>query len=278
MTDFIFETINWSPFLGAPPPDVPRIVRAAARAGFRLISFDTAVLDAWRSRGATLGALRRLVEDEGLAIPAVHSIAIGDDVAAAREAALPLAEAAGVFGARFVHVGGTAPLGPALIEATNAAARVCGEANAVLAVEFLPFLPIASIADARAMIASPETRGSGLVVDSWHFFHGPDDWPALEGLRADEIAYVQFDDHPPLASTDLLAETTTRRVYPGRGVFDLERFARTLTATGFAGPVGLEHLSAEARERPVEEVAGELLEAARGYWPGGAVSGGGAGA
>ena len=267
MTEFIFETINWSPYLGIASPDVPRIVRAAARAGFRLISFDTSVLTAFTQTGATLGELRRLVEDEGLSVPAVHSIAIGDDVAAAREAALPLAEAASVFGARYVHVGGTAPLGPALIEATNAVAAVCGQANAVLAVEFLPFLPIASIADARAMIASAEARGSGLVVDSWHFFHGPDDWPDLEGLRAEEISYVQFDDHPPLAGSDLLAETTSRRVYPGRGVFDLERFASTLTATGFAGPVGLEHLSEVDRARPVEDVARELLAASRSYWP-----------
>lgn len=267
MTDFIFETINWSPYLGTASPDVPRLVRAAARAGFRLISFDTSMLGSFRQTGATLGALRRIVEDEGLAIPAVHSIAIGDDVAAAREAALPLAEAASAFGARYVHVGGTAPLGPALLDATNAAAVVCAQANAVLAVEFLPFLPIARVADARAMIASPETRGSGLVVDSWHFFHGPDDWPDLESIRADEISYVQFDDHPPLAGSDLLFETTSRRVYPGRGVFDLERFAKTLTTSGYTGPVGLEHLSAADRGRPVEEVARELLEASRGYWP-----------
>lgn len=267
MTQFIFEPINWSPFLGAAAPDVPRLVRAAARAGFPLISFDTSLLDAFRAKGGSLAELRRIVEGEGLSVPAVHSIAIGDDVAAAREAALPLAEAANAFGARFVHVGGTAPLGPALIDATIAAARVCAEANAVLAVEFLPFLPIASIADARAMIASPETRGSGLVVDTWHFFHGPDDWPELEGIRAEEISYVQFDDHPPLVGADLLAETTSRRVLPGHGVFDLERFAKTLTASGFAGPVGLEHLSAADRARPVEDVARELLEASRRYWP-----------
>jgi sugar phosphate isomerase/epimerase len=261
MTQFCFETINWSPFLGVASPDVPRLVRAAARAGYAHISFDSSMMEAYRATGATLPALRRLVEGEGLSVLAVLSIAIGDDAAAAREAALALAEAAGVLGARYVHVGGTAPLGPALLEATNAAARVCAEANAVLAVEFLPFLPIASIADARAMIASAETKGSGLVVDSWHFFHGPDDWPELETIRADEISYVQFDDHPPLAGSDLLAETISRRVYPGRGVFDLERFAKTLTDNGFTGAVGLEHLSAE-------EVASELLEASRGYWPG----------
>ena len=271
MTKFCFEPINWSPFLGGElgveSPDVPRLVRAAASGGFDYISFDSSLMEAFTRGGATLADLRRLVEGEGLSVLAVHSIAIGEDVVAAREAALPLAEAASRLGARYVHVGGTAPLGPALIEATNAAARVCAEANAVLAVEFLPFLPIASIADARAMIAGAEAKGSGLVVDSWHFFHGPDDWPDLAGIRGDEISYVQFDDHPPLASSDLLAETISRRVYPGRGVFDLERFAKTISDSGFTGAVGLEHLSTADRVRPVEEVARELLEASRGYWP-----------
>jgi sugar phosphate isomerase/epimerase len=117
------------------------------------------------------------------------------------------------------------------------------------------------------MIAGAEAHGSGLVVDAWHFVHGPDDWPALESIGAAEIAYVQFDDHPPLASADLLAETTQRRVLPGRGVFPLERFAETIAGTGFDGLVGLEHLSAADRARPVEDVASELVRAALPYWP-----------
>jgi sugar phosphate isomerase/epimerase len=266
MTRFIFEPINWSPYLGVASPDVPRSVRAAARAGFQCISFDSSVMDAFVRTGRRLTDLRRLVEDEGLSIPAVHSIAIGDDVRAAREAARPLAEAANVLGARYVHAGGTAPLGAALLEATNAAASVVREAGAVLAVEFLPFLSIASIADARAIIAGAEASGSGLVVDSWHFFHGPDDWSALESIRAEEISYVQFDDHPALAGSDLLEETTQRRVLPGLGVFDLERFAKTIRHAGYSDLVGLEHLSAADRMRPIEEVAAELLAASRGYW------------
>jgi sugar phosphate isomerase/epimerase len=247
-------------------PDVPRLVRAAARAGFDCISFDTSVLEVFRRDGSTLASLRRLVEGEGLSVPAVHSIAIGEDVAAAREAARPLAEAAEALGAGFIHVGGTAPLSPALVDATNAVAAAVAPAGAVLAVEFLPFLPIASIADARGMIVGAEAKGAALVVDSWHFFHGPDDWPALESIRADEIAYVQFDDHPPLAGADLLEETTQRRVLPGSGVFDLGRFAKTIERTGFSGLVGLEHLSRADRARPVEDVARELLGASKRFW------------
>ena len=117
-------------------------------------------------------------------------------------------------------------------------------------------------------MAACDDPGAGLVVDSWHFFHGPDDWDALEGLRPGEIAYVQLDDHPHRVSDDLLVETTQRRVLPGQGTFDLARFAATLRGVGYDGIVTLEHLSAEARARPPREVASELIAAARACWEG----------
>lgn len=266
MTGFAFEAINWSPYLGYEDPDPARLVDAAAAAGFAAISFDEALLAAWTGRGETLAALRRRVEDAGLRPLGIHALAIGDDVAAAVAGVEPLAEAAEALGAPWIQVGGTAPLGSALVEATNAVAARARAAGAALAVEFLPFLPIASIDDTRRWLAAVEAPGAAIVVDTWHFFHGPDDWDALASLRPAEIAYLQFDDHPPLVGEDLLEETTQRRVLPGQGTFDLARFSATLRDVGFEGTVGLEHLSAADRARPVEAVARELVEAARPYW------------
>ncbi|MEZ4293062.1 MAG: hypothetical protein R3E53_22010 [Myxococcota bacterium] len=54
---------------------------------------------------------------------------------------------------------------------------------------------------------------------------------------------------------------------PGRGEFDLERFARTFRTNGFDSVVGLEHLSAAvARDPSAKAVARELVEAAGRYW------------
>lgn len=266
MVEFCFETINWSPYLGHEDPDAGRLVAAAAAAGFEWISFDEQLLAAWREGGEDLEGLRRRVDDSGLRTLAIHAVAIGDDAAVAAEATRPLAEAAGVLGAPYLQVGGAAPLGPALYEATQAVADVAKTAGACLGVEFLPIIPVASIEQTRQLLRSVDAPGSGLVVDTWHFFHGPDDWADLEGLAAEEIVYLQFDDHPPLESDDLLEETIHRRVLPGEGTFELDRFAKTLRAVGFDGVIGLEHLSRADRGRPVEEVAPALLAAAKRFW------------
>ncbi len=274
MSALCFEAINWSPYFwtadlpGSPPP-AERIVAAAAAAGFEWISFDEQALAAEVAAGRPLSALRRSVEQAGLRVLALHSIALSDDASATRDAARAFVPALAELGAPWVQVGATAALGPALFESTRDAAAIVGAEGARLAIEFLPFLPVASIAATRELVAAtePGPLQAAIVPDTWHFFHGPDDWDALASLQPDEVAYVQFDDHPPLESEDLLVETTQRRVAPGLGTFDLERFVATLRAAGFDGVVGVEHLSLEDRVRPVETVALELAEAARRYWP-----------
>ncbi len=266
MIEFCFESINWSPYFGVENPDLPRLVRAASGAGFDWISFDEKLLDAYRAGGESYASLRRLLDDEGLRTLAIHSAALGDDTLAAVSDCKPLAEAAAALDAPYLQVGGVAPLGEALFEATSAAARVAREANAALAIEFIPFLEIASIEQTRRLLRSAEAEGSGIVVDCWHIFHGPDGPAELETLSSSEIAFIQFDDHPPLVGDDLLSETTQRRVYPGDGVFDLPSFAEAIRSTGFDGVVGLELLSAAHRELAVEDVARDLLAASRRYW------------
>lgn len=270
MPEYCFETINWGPYFGVERPDVPRLVRAAAAAGFEWISFEETLLAAYKEEGGSLADLRRMVADEGLSTLAIHAIAIGDDAKAAAELARPLAEAAEGLGAGFVQAGCTAAHGPRLLEATQAVVDLLKPVDAALAIEFLPFLEIATIDQTRRVLAELDAPGSGIVVDTWHFFHGPDDWAELASLSKDEISFLQFDDHPALASDDLLEETTQRRVYPGDGVFELDRFAETLRGIGFDGVIGLELLSAEHRAMPVEGVARELIESSRRFWEGAA--------
>ena len=115
------------------------------------------------------------------------------------------------------------------------------------------------------LLANDEQKLETTGRAAW-FFHGPDGWDELESLRPSEIAYVQFDDHPPLQSHDLLEETTMRRVLPGRGEFDLHRFTQTFRKVGWQGVVGLELLSEESRKRPPAEVSLELMRSSEPYW------------
>ena len=105
-----------------------------------------------------------------------------------------------------------------------------------------------------------------LLVDSWHAHHGPTSWDDLASLAVDELAYLQFDDHPPLASPDLFTETIDRRALPGDGEFDLPRFAKLFREKGYAAPVSVEILNREMRAWPRDRFARCVYDAAIRYW------------
>jgi sugar phosphate isomerase/epimerase len=141
-----------------------------------------------------------------------------------------------------------------------------------LVLEFLPFLPMASIAQTHEVLDAAGMTGPHFVVDSWHFFNGPDGksadggWAALSSIPADRIAFAQFNDHGPLQSDDLLTETIEKRVLPGEGIFDLKRFVACLRASGFDGIVGTEMISKDLRFQPIDQVARRIIDATTPYW------------
>jgi sugar phosphate isomerase/epimerase len=139
------------------------------------------------------------------------------------------------------------------------------EVGSAMAVEFNPLGPVPSIA-AGLHVVDLAGSGAGLLIDSWHFFFGPSTWEDLEAVPAEKIAYVQFDDAPDPLSDDLEAETMHRRVFPGTGTFELDRFAATLRGNGFAGYVSVEVLSADLRRLALPEFLRQAIDATGPYW------------
>src|SRR5215831_17750253 len=101
---------------------------------------------------------------------------------------------------------------------------------------------------------TPDTRqaGAGLAV---HFFRGDSTWEQLACIPLERIAYVQFDDAPAPAGGSAVTETLHRRVMPGNGTSELERFAAALLDRGWSGTVSVEVLNAGLRRLPVSEFA-----------------------
>ena len=264
--EFCFESMNWSPYFGREGMRAADLIEAARRAEFALISFDHDLLQAEAEAGTSLRDVAACVEDAGLRVLSIHSLAITAESEADLERAKPLLEAAAALGAPYLASGVSSEVDGAVLENAARLGELAQAAGAALAIEFLPFLPVSSIGATRSVIARCLPDTAKMVVDAWHFFFGPDDWQTLASLGAEEIAYVQFDDHPALVSSDLLEETTQRRVLPGEGEFDLERFARVISETGFDGPVGFELLSRDARREDPMRVACRLMDAGRGYW------------
>jgi sugar phosphate isomerase/epimerase len=106
-----------------------------------------------------------------------------------------------------------------------------------------------------------------VIVDTWHVFRGPDGLDGLEQLKLDDVAYVQFDDALPVTGGDLMEETLHRRAMPGAGEFPLIAFCDRVRSRGYDGPVSVEILNSEWRERPLQEFVTATYEATRRFWP-----------
>ncbi len=272
MVEFCFEGVNWSPFVGFEKPDLAAMIKAAADAGYRWITLDKASIAYYVENDGTLETLKGEIGRHGLKMLGLQDLSINDDVAAVEADARKLVATGAALGARYLQAGITAPLGDKVVAATRAAHLICQDAGMDIAMEFLPFLPLASIGQTLEVLDRAGMTGRNIVVDTWHFFNGPDGrsadggWAALVGIPVERIAFVQFNDHGPLESDDLLSETIEKRVMPGEGIFDLKRFVATLRASGFNGIVGTENISRVTRFQPVDQVARRLMETATPYW------------
>lgn len=267
MIELCYETIQFSPFIDpASIADLPAQIAAASAAGFEWIGIDAASVAQHRASGGTLDELAGRLRDAGLRCLDVQPLVISADPERTLAGAHETAELAQAFGAPWIQAGLTDPPSDEVLALLRRAADVARAAGARLALEYLPFTPLRSIRDTLDAIDRARIPDAHIVVDTWHFFHGPEGWPDLEALPLERLAYPQFDDAPPLVSDDLLYETTQRRVLPGAGRFDLRRFARTLRGLGWDGPVSVELLSAEMRRWPRELFARRVHAAARPYW------------
>jgi sugar phosphate isomerase/epimerase len=260
-----YESIQWSPFVADGPVELPAQVDAAAAAGFDGFSVDIWTLRRHLAEGGTLQGLADALSAAGLPCLEVQALVVTDDPAETRAAAEEMAEAASVLGPTVVMGGFPGP-------PTDQAVANLADAVSLLApgttvgIEFLPTLAVDDIPKARELVARAGLPGVGVVVDAWHFFHGPSTWDDLDALPVEEIAFVQFSDHPALESDDLGSEMLRRRTFPGDGVLDLTRFSSTLRAKGFGGIVGVEIISEPLRALGYAEFARRARESAARYW------------
>lgn len=267
MAELCYETIQFSPFIDPQSEaDLPGQIRAAGAAGFEWIGIDAPSVAQHLERGGTLAELARLLREAGLRCLEVQPLVIGADVEQTLRNARETAELASAFGAPWIQAGLTDPPTAGVLANLRRAADAARGAGARLALEYLPFTPLRSIRETLDAIDRSGVPDARVVVDTWHFFNGPETWADLEALPLERLAYPQFDDAPELASDDLMYETTQRRVLPGEGRFDLTRFARSLRSRGWDGPVSVELLSAEMRRWPREVFAKRVHAAARPYW------------
>ena len=239
-------------------------IAIAARNGYAAIELWTEELTRFEQSGRSLSELRRILDDEGLAVASV--ITLSDWMqsrgfhkeTAYREARRRLRQAAAVGAAHMVA--SPVPDAPHL-DIPLAAARYRelleeGEAFGVRpAMEFLGFQHnLFQLEQALAIVHQADHPHGCVVLDPFHLYRGGSGFGGLKDLSSTAIAVCHFNDAP--ASPPQFEQTDADRVYPGDGILPLKAFLKDLDAIGYGGFLSLELFNPHYWTRDLEEVAG----------------------
>ena len=237
--------------------DADDLVAAARDGGFDAVGMTT------HHAGAGSGSV---LTSAGFRCHELLALMLGADDSSNLRQARRMAEAAAEVNADWVLTAFMAPLTTDTRSTLAQCASMFAEVGAKMAVEFTPFGEVNSIPAALEVVEVAGADRAGVMIDTWHFFRGSSTWADLEAVPLERIAYVQFDDALDPTSDDAIDETMNKRVMPGDGTFELERFASALRDRGWDGVVSVEVLNRELLELPVSEFARMAAAKTAPYW------------
>ena len=176
----------------------------------------------------------------------------------------PLLETAALLGARHIVVAAEIADRAALAESFAAfcdlAARVDLEAD----VEFMPWTPVSSLAQARALVDAAGRGNGRILLDTIHLDRAGEGAADVAALPPGSIAYVQLCDAPaerPVDIATMLHQARFARLPPGEGGLDLAGILAALPSTM---PISIEvPMQERAKTVPAAIRAAELLAVTR---------------
>ena len=169
-----------------------------------------------------------------------------------------LFETAAAFDAHHIKVGNIPGTPCELGRLIEAYAELCADAAnhtaAKVVYEFMPFdVNVNTLRDALTLVQDADALNGGLAIDTWHMGKlgiSPDD---LRAVPPEYLSWVELSDGRRENMDDLVEETVNHRLLPGEGEFDIPAYLEACRELGYAGPWGVEVLSAELRSLPIEE-------------------------
>jgi sugar phosphate isomerase/epimerase len=144
--------------------------------------------------------------------------------------------------------------------------RVCDRAaehGVDIAFEFLPWTGVPDAGACWRILEAADRPNGAMVFDVWHYFRGAEDEDQVRQIPPEKVIAVAISDGAEEVVGDLIEDTTTQRLLPGEGSFDLVRIIRLLDELGVDAPISVEILSHRQNARPTQEAASVAYRAAR---------------
>jgi sugar phosphate isomerase/epimerase len=241
-------------------------VESAARAGFKGFGIWHADLEHVREK-YSLREMKQILDDNGVKHVELEFLTDwfldGERKRISDVRKRHLLEAATVLGARHIKVGDffqeQCPL-PRLIDAF---AILCDEAarhGTRIGFELMPFAMVRTIEESLAMVQGAGTTNGGIIFDLWHIVKLGIPYEKVCRVPLQYVVGVELNDGTVQAPWSLHEDTINHRRLCGEGEFDVRGFVRGMQEAGYAGPWGIEVLSADLRTLPLEELTGRAFQ------------------
>jgi sugar phosphate isomerase/epimerase len=170
-----------------------------------------------------------------------------------------LFEAAAVLEPHHIKVGNIPGSEAPLEQVTERFAELCADAaqqhDATIAYELMPFDPNVKSLDAAIELAvGAGAPNGGIAIDTWHMGKlgiAPEE---LRRVPLECLAWIELSDGRRENMPDFVDETINHRRLPGEGEFDVAAYVEVCRDHGYREPWGVEVLSEELRNLPMEDI------------------------
>jgi sugar phosphate isomerase/epimerase len=170
-----------------------------------------------------------------------------------------LFEAAAALDAHHIKVGNIPGHPCDLSKLTERFGELCADAtehtDAKIVYEFMPFdANVQSVDAALAIVEGAAAPNGGVAIDTWHMSKlgiAPDE---LKRIPLEYLTWIELSDGQIASRDDPIDETINHRRLPGEGEFDIPGYIDAAVEHGYAGPWGVEVLSEELRNNPIDVI------------------------
>lgn len=247
--------------------DFDALVDAASVAGFPSVSMWPTLTDAATGGGRKLGDLARALADRKLAVgeldPLCNWLGPGVDL---DDMVTPFApydadhffRLADALGARSVNVIRADDGTTVDVHVIDRLGALCDRAEIeglLITVEFMPWSPVASLADATRLVHAVGRRNCAVNLDTWHHFRSGGTVEELAAVDPDLIGNVQLNDVEVEPWPDVIAETSMGRCLPGQGAGRARAVLDALWSAGVTAPITVEVFRADLLALPARDAA-----------------------